>query len=170
MTDTLEKIKPAVRAISAYTLAPYRASIKLNQNENPFDMPDEIKQEVDRRLANRAWITVPGLRPGKPDPTTRLVRRLEARGDACGQRLERADSSDANGDRQPRHSRCDLRAHVHALPASRDGPWRRNPACLSNAGVSVRRRSNSRGARSSGHDHPLLAQQSDRLPGDETRT
>ncbi|HKS40238.1 MAG TPA: histidinol-phosphate transaminase [Blastocatellia bacterium] len=63
MSDPLEKIKPAVRAITAYTLAPYRASIKLNQNENPFDIPDAIKQEVERRLAHRAWARYPDFVP-----------------------------------------------------------------------------------------------------------
>jgi histidinol-phosphate aminotransferase len=63
MSDPLEKIKPTVRAITAYTLAPYRASIKINQNENPFDMPDEIKQEVNRRLAHRAWSRYPDFIP-----------------------------------------------------------------------------------------------------------
>jgi histidinol-phosphate aminotransferase len=63
MTDPLNKIKPAVRAITAYTLAPYRASIKINQNENPFDMPDEIKREVERRLAARAWSRYPDFVP-----------------------------------------------------------------------------------------------------------
>ena len=72
MTKPLDKIKPAVRAISAYTLAPYRASIKLNQNENPFDMPDEIKQEVDRRLANRAWSRYPDFDPAS------LIEQLAA--------------------------------------------------------------------------------------------
>lgn len=60
---SLRKIKPAVRAISAYTLPPYRAAIKINQNENPFDMPDEIKQEVRRRLADRAWSRYPDFVP-----------------------------------------------------------------------------------------------------------
>src|ERR1051325_7252363 len=63
MTDTLEKIKPAVRAITAYTLAPFRAAIKINQNENPFDMPAEIKREVERRLAERAWSRYPDFVP-----------------------------------------------------------------------------------------------------------
>jgi histidinol-phosphate aminotransferase len=63
MNDPLEKIKPDVRAITAYTLAPYRAAIKINQNENPFDMPDEIKQEVRRRLAHRAWSRYPDFVP-----------------------------------------------------------------------------------------------------------
>jgi histidinol dehydrogenase len=61
--DPLQKIKPAVRAITAYTLAPYRATIKLNQNENPFEMPDDIKREVERRLAARAWSRYPDFVP-----------------------------------------------------------------------------------------------------------
>jgi histidinol dehydrogenase len=61
----LEKVKDAVRAITAYTLAPYRASIKINQNENPFDMPEEIKQEVEQRLANRAWSRYPDFVPAE---------------------------------------------------------------------------------------------------------
>lgn len=65
MNDPLEKIKPAVRAMTAYTLAPYRAGIKINQNENPFDMPDEIKQEVQRRLARRAWSRYPDFVPSE---------------------------------------------------------------------------------------------------------
>ncbi|PYP85233.1 MAG: histidinol-phosphate transaminase [Blastocatellia bacterium AA13] len=55
MNDPLRKIKPAVRAISAYTLPPYRANIKINQNENPFDVPEPIKEEVARRLQSRPW-------------------------------------------------------------------------------------------------------------------
>jgi histidinol dehydrogenase len=64
------KIKPAVRALTAYTLAPYRATIKLNQNESPFDMPGEIKQEVERRLAARAWSRYPDF------VTASLLERL----------------------------------------------------------------------------------------------
>ncbi|MCI0487523.1 MAG: histidinol dehydrogenase [Blastocatellia bacterium] len=66
----LERIKPAVRAITAYTLAPYRAAIKINQNESPFDMPEEIKEEVARRLASRAWSRYPDFVP------SRLLERL----------------------------------------------------------------------------------------------
>jgi histidinol-phosphate aminotransferase len=65
MIDPLDKIKSSVRAITAYTLAPYRASIKINQNENPFDMPDEIKREVERRLAHRAWSRYPDFVPSE---------------------------------------------------------------------------------------------------------
>ena len=68
--SAVNKIKPAVRAISAYTLAPVRASVKINQNENPFDMPATIKQEVERRLATRAWSRYPDFVP------TRLLDAL----------------------------------------------------------------------------------------------
>src|SRR4029078_3635442 len=56
MTDV---IKPAVRALRAYTLSPHRASIKLNQNENPWDAPARIKDEVLRRFAARNWSRYP---------------------------------------------------------------------------------------------------------------
>ncbi|HKQ07293.1 MAG TPA: histidinol-phosphate transaminase [Blastocatellia bacterium] len=61
--NPLQKIKPAVRAIAAYTLPPYRATIKLNQNENPFDMPPAIKREVERRLSERPWARYPDFVP-----------------------------------------------------------------------------------------------------------
>src|SRR5215471_9618331 len=72
MGDPLNKIKPAVRAITAYSLRPYRASIKINQNENPFDMPEEIKREVERRLTHRPWSRYPDFVPAE------LLERLAA--------------------------------------------------------------------------------------------
>ena len=63
MRDPLQTIKPAVRAIKAYSLHPHRAAIKINQNENPFDMPQEIKDEVARRLATRPWSRYPDFVP-----------------------------------------------------------------------------------------------------------
>ncbi len=56
-------IKPSVRALRAYTLAPHRASIKLNQNENPWDAPARIKEEVLRRFAARNWSRYPDFVP-----------------------------------------------------------------------------------------------------------
>ena len=63
MTRPLDKIRPAVRAISEYTLAPHRASVKVNQNENPWDMPEEIREEVYRRLKGREWSRYPDFIP-----------------------------------------------------------------------------------------------------------
>ena len=63
MTEPLDYIKPAVRALRAYTLSPHRASVKLNQNENPWDAPARIKDEVLRRFAARKWSRYPDFVP-----------------------------------------------------------------------------------------------------------
>ncbi len=47
--------RPGVRASHAYTLVQEKAAVKLNQNESPFDVPDELKEEVFRRLRARPW-------------------------------------------------------------------------------------------------------------------
>ncbi len=61
--SVLDSIKPAVRALRAYTLSPHRASVKLNQNENPWDAPVRIKEEVLRRFAARKWSRYPDFVP-----------------------------------------------------------------------------------------------------------
>jgi histidinol-phosphate aminotransferase len=63
MFDPLSKIKLRVRALRAYSLTPERASVKINQNENPFDAPSNIKQETLRRLRERAWSRYPDFVP-----------------------------------------------------------------------------------------------------------
>lgn len=65
MKEALDSIKPAVRAVKAYTLAPYTASVKLNQNENPWDAPARIKDEVLRRFAERKWSQYPDFVPAR---------------------------------------------------------------------------------------------------------
>jgi histidinol-phosphate aminotransferase len=61
--DPLNNIKPCVRALRAYTLTPDRASVKINQNENPWDAPARIKQESLRRLERIAWSRYPDFVP-----------------------------------------------------------------------------------------------------------
>jgi histidinol-phosphate aminotransferase len=56
-------IKNSVLLLRPYTLAPYRASVKLNQNENPWDAPVEIKQETLNRMKDRAWSRYPDFSP-----------------------------------------------------------------------------------------------------------
>ena len=63
MADPLEAIKPRVRELRAYTLTPDRASVKINQNENPWDAPARIKEESLRRLSERAWSRYPDFVP-----------------------------------------------------------------------------------------------------------
>lgn len=63
MSKPIDVIKPAVRALRAYALTPHRASVKINQNENPWDAPARIKEETERRLAGRKWSRYPDFIP-----------------------------------------------------------------------------------------------------------
>jgi len=55
----LQTIKPAVRNLRAYSLSPHRVSVKINQNENPWDVPENVKAETLRRLGSRRWSRYP---------------------------------------------------------------------------------------------------------------
>jgi histidinol-phosphate aminotransferase len=63
MSEITKAIKPAVRALRAYTLSPHRASVKINQNENPWDAPARIKEETLRRFNGRKWARYPDFVP-----------------------------------------------------------------------------------------------------------
>jgi histidinol-phosphate aminotransferase len=63
MFPQLEAIKGRVRSLRAYSLKPYRASIKLNQNENPFGLPSPVIDEVLRRVSQREWSRYPDFVP-----------------------------------------------------------------------------------------------------------
>lgn len=54
-------IKPEVRELSAYTLTQYDYRHKMNQNENPLGYPEELKQEVLRRVAQADWARYPSF-------------------------------------------------------------------------------------------------------------
>jgi histidinol-phosphate aminotransferase len=58
-----DSIKDSVLALRPYTLSPHRASVKLNQNENPWDAPLEIKRETLRRIAEQTWSRYPDFTP-----------------------------------------------------------------------------------------------------------
>ena len=61
--DPLRHVKPAVRAVKAYTLAARLAPVKLNQNENPCDLPEAVKQRVLERALMRPWSRYPDFEP-----------------------------------------------------------------------------------------------------------
>jgi histidinol-phosphate aminotransferase len=63
MPDPLRHVKPAVRSIAAYTLAARRAPVKLNQNENPYDLPEALKRRVTEQALGRAWSRYPDFDP-----------------------------------------------------------------------------------------------------------
>jgi len=65
MADLLDIVKAQVRQLRPYSLRPERARVKLNQNENPWDAPAHIKQEVLRRFAERKWSQYPDFVPAQ---------------------------------------------------------------------------------------------------------
>ena len=59
MKDAIRNIKPEVRGLKPYALRPHRASIKINQNENPWDAPERIRSETLKRIESRQWSRYP---------------------------------------------------------------------------------------------------------------
>src|SRR6185436_5706942 len=62
-------IKPEVRAAAAYTLEHVAADVKLDQNENPYELPQDFKEEVARRVVARAWGRYPEFVPAEMTQT-----------------------------------------------------------------------------------------------------
>src|SRR5215510_7903113 len=56
-------IKPEVRGLTAYTLKHFDADVKLDQNENPYELPSDLKQEVVDRVLRRPWGRYPEFVP-----------------------------------------------------------------------------------------------------------
>jgi histidinol-phosphate aminotransferase len=56
-------VKPQVKAIKAYTLAARPAAVKINQNENPFELPEDLKREVLEEALLRPWGRYPDFDP-----------------------------------------------------------------------------------------------------------
>jgi histidinol-phosphate aminotransferase len=61
--SALRHVKPAVRALQPYTLAARRATVKVNQNENPYDLPAELKRRVLDEALARPWSRYPDFDP-----------------------------------------------------------------------------------------------------------
>lgn len=62
-SSSLKGVKPEVIKVPAYTLRAYEAEVKLNQNENPFDFPEDLKEETFRRYRARQWSRYPDFVP-----------------------------------------------------------------------------------------------------------
>jgi histidinol-phosphate aminotransferase len=56
-------VKPEVRGLSAYTLKHFKADVKLDQNENPYELPPDLKREVVDRVLRRPWGRYPEFVP-----------------------------------------------------------------------------------------------------------
>ncbi len=61
--DPRELVKPSVRALGHYTLPPRAARVKVDQNENPWELPDAFKDEVLARMRRAPWGRYPEFVP-----------------------------------------------------------------------------------------------------------
>ncbi len=63
LSEALLLIRGSVRNLKAYHLEPQEFRVKLNQNENPFDWPAGIKEEMGRFCVERPWNRYPPFIP-----------------------------------------------------------------------------------------------------------
>jgi histidinol-phosphate aminotransferase len=85
-------IRPEIRALRSYSLdteAPVPVRAKLDFNESPYDVPDEIKERVASRLLARRWALYPEFGAG------RLRRAIAA---AIGRRSEEIVVGNGSGE------------------------------------------------------------------------
>lgn len=61
--ETINLINKGVRDLYAYHLTPIDTDIKLNQNENPFDWPLEVKEKTAEFIKERPWNRYPDFIP-----------------------------------------------------------------------------------------------------------
>lgn len=65
LTDPIALVKEPVRQQKLYTLPKIKYDIKINQNENPYDLPESVKDEILATLARREWNRYPRLGSGE---------------------------------------------------------------------------------------------------------
>jgi histidinol-phosphate aminotransferase len=58
-----ELIRKEIHTLTEYTLRQYQARIKLNQNENPYELPQQIKDEILQRVGALSWSRYPPFVP-----------------------------------------------------------------------------------------------------------
>jgi histidinol-phosphate aminotransferase len=63
LSDALALVNERVRGLTQYHLEPEETTVKLNQNENPFDWPPEVKAEVADFCIKRPWNRYPNFVP-----------------------------------------------------------------------------------------------------------
>jgi histidinol-phosphate aminotransferase len=59
---TTPRPRPEVEALPGYRLAQVDVAVKLNQNECPYDVPAEMKEEILQRLRQAPWNRYPPMR------------------------------------------------------------------------------------------------------------
>lgn len=82
--SALKHVKPACLAEQGYTLDPLRAPVKVNQNENPFDLPEAAKRRVLEQALAREWSRYPDFDPSELRARLAAFTGWRADGVLCG--------------------------------------------------------------------------------------
>ncbi|MBN2104107.1 histidinol-phosphate transaminase [bacterium] len=65
LNSALQCIKPEIRALAGYTAPPQETVVaKLNQNENPYDIPQDWKTVILQKMQQIKWPLYPEYNPG----------------------------------------------------------------------------------------------------------
>ncbi len=59
--DVKDNFRKSVLELSAYAVSGHPAKIKLNQNESPFDIPEELKKEIIEEFTRINWNRYPDV-------------------------------------------------------------------------------------------------------------
>ncbi len=59
----MDMLRPEIDGLAAYTLRETPCRIKLNQNENPYELPVAVKEEITGLLAGERWSRYPPFVP-----------------------------------------------------------------------------------------------------------
>ena len=59
----MDLLREEITTLAEYTLKVHPCRIKLNQNENPYELPEEINEEILTRLAHTKWSRYPEFVP-----------------------------------------------------------------------------------------------------------
>jgi histidinol-phosphate aminotransferase len=59
----MKNINPSIQELSDYSVPQTGCPVKLNQNESPFDVPPDLKEEIIRELARTPWNRYPSAQP-----------------------------------------------------------------------------------------------------------
>jgi len=61
MNDWKNTVKESIRTKKPYSSNELNADVKLDQNESPYDIPVELKEEICRRAVQRQWNRYPDI-------------------------------------------------------------------------------------------------------------
>ena len=113
----MDAFKPHLSGLAAYPYRKVEAAIKLDQNESPWDLPEDLKNRALERMRHAPWNRYPDMHAEGVRALRRAIPRLARGGDRRRARVELPHArAGPGGEPGPRHV-----AVVRVLRGSRAG-------------------------------------------------